>query len=103
MRTSRTQKCSITRVLTTSDAATRGTLYAHGLCIPVALGRSGIKARKREGDGATPRGRFGVLWVYYRPDRMPRPKTALACKPIRPHDGWCDASEDRSYNRPVAL
>ncbi len=34
----------------------KGWLTANGIVLPVALGRSGIKANKREGDGATPRG-----------------------------------------------
>ena len=36
----------------------RGWLMAGPLALPVALGRGGIKANKREGDGGTPRGRF---------------------------------------------
>lgn len=27
----------------------------------------------------------------------------LPAKPIRRHDGWCDAATDRNYNRPVRL
>lgn len=27
--------------------------------------------------------------------------TGLALRPIRAHDGWCDATADRNYNRPV--
>ncbi len=39
--------------------------------------------------------------VLYRPDRVRRPRTRLPVRPIRPHDGWCDAPADRNYNRPV--
>src|SRR5690606_23326169 len=45
--------------------------------IPVALGRSGILADKREGDGATPRGAFRPLRVWWRADRLIRPQTRL--------------------------
>jgi L,D-peptidoglycan transpeptidase YkuD (ErfK/YbiS/YcfS/YnhG family) len=38
---------------------TRGWLVAGPLAIPVAIGRGGIKANKREGDGGTPRGTGG--------------------------------------------
>jgi len=42
----------------------RGWLTVGPLALPVALGRSGIRANKREGDGGTPRGRFRLrrLW-----------------------------------------
>ncbi len=69
--------------------------------IPCALGRSGMRAIKREGDGATPLGRFCTLSFYFRADRTPRPMTALPVSPLHPNDGWCDASSDRNYNRPV--
>ena len=36
----------------------RGWLVAGPLLLPVALGRGGIKANKREGDGGTPRGSY---------------------------------------------
>jgi len=34
---------------------------------------------------------------------MRRPQTSLPVRAIRRHDGWCDASADRNYNRPVRL
>ena len=37
---------------------TRGWLLAGPMAIPVALGRGGIRANKREGDGGTPRVRI---------------------------------------------
>ncbi|HYE00714.1 MAG TPA: L,D-transpeptidase family protein [Alphaproteobacteria bacterium] len=66
-----------------------------------ALGRGGIRADKREGDGATPVGRFALRRVLYRPDRVAPPATALPVAAIAPDDGWCDAPEDPLYNRPV--
>jgi L,D-peptidoglycan transpeptidase YkuD (ErfK/YbiS/YcfS/YnhG family) len=68
-----------------------------------ALGRAGIRALKREGDGATPRGRFAVREVLYRADRGPRPRTRLPVRAIRDHDGWCDDPADANYNRLVRL
>jgi L,D-peptidoglycan transpeptidase YkuD (ErfK/YbiS/YcfS/YnhG family) len=68
-----------------------------------ALGRAGISHRKREGDGATPAGTLSPLLVLYRPDRMPRPRTRLPVRPLRPTDGWCDDPGDRNYNRAVTL
>ena len=76
-------------------------LLAGGHTYPCALGRTGRRALKREGDGATPRGNFRLEWVYYRPDRCPRPRTGLAVRTIAPDAGWCDAPADRNYNRPI--
>lgn len=81
--------------------ATRGHLCLGPDRVPCALGRGGIKAMKREGDGASPRGRFQLRALLYRPDRGMRPVSGLPCKPIRLHDGWSDDVRDRSYNRPV--
>jgi L,D-peptidoglycan transpeptidase YkuD (ErfK/YbiS/YcfS/YnhG family) len=66
-----------------------------------ALGRSGCRVMKREGDGATPVGRWTVREVLYRADRVLRPTTGLRVRAIHPQHGWCDAPDDRNYNRPV--
>ena len=69
----------------------------------VALGRSGLKALKREGDGATPFGRFPIRLVLYRPDRVARPRVPLPVRAIRSDDGWCEDPSHRNYNRLVKL
>ena len=71
--------------------------------MPVALGRGGIKANKREGDGGTPRGVFHPVRLWWRADRLPRPATPLPVRRIGPGDGWCEDPSDRRYNRPVRL
>ncbi len=91
------------RVARTFSGPSCGLLVAAGFAVPCALGRSGITRRKREGDGATPQGRWRLLSVLYRADRLRRPSTRLPCRPLRPDDGWCDDPADRRYNRPVAL
>lgn len=91
------------RVGRQSGRGTQGWLAAGLLHIAVALGRSGIRADKREGDGATPRGRFRPLRVWWRSDRGPRPHTLLPVRRIAPGDGWCEDPADRRYNRPVRL
>ena len=70
------------------------------MAIPVALGRSGIRADKREGDGGTPRGRFRPLRLWWRADRLIRPRTLLPVRRIGPADAWCEDPADRRYNRP---
>jgi L,D-peptidoglycan transpeptidase YkuD (ErfK/YbiS/YcfS/YnhG family) len=85
-----------------SQSARRGHVQFGSLSVPCALGRSGVKALKREGDGATPRGRFRLRYVLYR-EGTKRPLTALGLRLIRRDDGWSDSPSDRNYNRKVRL
>ena len=82
---------------------TRGWLLAGPLALPVALGRGGIRANKREGDGGTPRGTFRLRRLWWRADRMTRPMTQLPVRRIRADDGWCEDPRDRHYNQPIRL
>lgn len=66
-----------------------------------ALGRSGVSRDKREGDGATPAGRYPLRELWYRSDRIAKPQTLLACREIEPDCGWCDDPGDIAYNRAV--
>ena len=84
-----------------SPRSTVGRLVCGNLHLRCALGRSGIRSQKREGDGATPRGRFRLETVFVRRDKLIRPRTGLRLAPTRPDDGWCDAANDRSYNRRI--
>jgi L,D-peptidoglycan transpeptidase YkuD (ErfK/YbiS/YcfS/YnhG family) len=81
----------------------RGLLTAGGQTIPVALGRGGIRANKREGDGGTPRGVFHPRRLWWRADRHRRPDTLLPARAITAEDAWCEDPHDRHYNRPVRL
>ncbi|MEO1796113.1 MAG: L,D-transpeptidase family protein [Pseudomonadota bacterium] len=71
-------------------------LRAFGRTLPCAIGRGGLSSRKREGDGATPRGTHRLVGMLYRADRMPRP--ADWALPIRPGDLWSDDPQDEDYN-----
>jgi len=82
---------------------TRGWLLAGSLAVPVALGRGGIRANKREGDGGTPRGSFRLRRLWWRADRMTSPMTHLPVRRIRGDDGWCEDPRDRHYNQPIRL
>jgi L,D-peptidoglycan transpeptidase YkuD (ErfK/YbiS/YcfS/YnhG family) len=91
---------SAIEITTRPGRRSRGWLIAGALIAPVALGRSGIRADKREGDGATPAGVFHPVRVWWRADRMWRPQTRLPVRRIGPHDAWCEDPSDRRYNRP---
>jgi L,D-peptidoglycan transpeptidase YkuD (ErfK/YbiS/YcfS/YnhG family) len=81
----------------------RGWLTAGPFRVPCALGPAGVVRLKREGDGATPAGRFPLLWAYYRSDRGGRPGGGVPLRPMRPDQGWCEDPASPRYNRPVRL
>lgn len=99
---SRVRPVSLTviHVSTRPGRPSQGFIRAGSWCAPVALGRAGIKANKREGDGGTPRGRFRPVRLWWRPDRLCRPPTQLPVRRIGSADAWCEDPHDRRYNRP---
>ena len=80
-----------------------GVLGWRGRRFACAIGWGGVRSNKREGDGATPAGRFPLRSVLYRPDRMAPPRTALPAAPLDRRDGWCDDPAHPLYNRPLRL
>jgi L,D-peptidoglycan transpeptidase YkuD (ErfK/YbiS/YcfS/YnhG family) len=68
-----------------------------------ACGRGGVRADKREGDGASPEGIYPLVATYYRPDRIAAPATGLTLIALRPEHGWVDDPGDPLYNCPVLL
>jgi len=76
----------------------RGVRFA-GRYWPCSIGKGGIRADKREGDGATPVGVHRIVGMLYRPDRMARPNSWA--QPIGPGDLWSDASGQQDYNLQV--
>jgi L,D-peptidoglycan transpeptidase YkuD (ErfK/YbiS/YcfS/YnhG family) len=68
-----------------------------------AIGREGIRANKKEGDGATPAGTYPLIFGLYRQDRIkPRP-SLLPMRSLGPHDAWVDDPTDARYNSLVTL
>ncbi len=68
-----------------------------------ACGRGGVSVEKREGDGATPAGLLPLRRIYYRADRVARPKTVIPLEPLAAQDGWCDDPAARAYNTAISL
>ena len=68
------------------------------------VGKAGLIAAtdKREGDGDAI-GDWPLRRVYYRPDRVALPATALPSIALTPTMGWCDDPQDAKYNMPVEL
>ncbi|WP_281826525.1 L,D-transpeptidase family protein [Jannaschia rubra] len=80
-------------VLTPSGIRFRGRRF------PCTIGRGGVRADKREGDGATPAGCHRIVGMFYRADRIARP--AAWAVAIGPRDLWCDAPDHPAYNHRV--
>lgn len=74
-------------------------LRFQGRLWPCTIGKGGVSGRKREGDGATPRGVHRIVGMLYRPDRIARP--ADWARPIGPCDLWSDDPNDADYNMMV--
>lgn len=76
----------------------RGLRY-QGRLFPRTIGRGGVTATKREGDGGTPRGVMTITGLLYRPDRVIRPAGWTTA--IRPGDLWSDDPGQPDYNHMV--
>lgn len=68
---------------------------------PVTIGRGGVIANKREGDGGTPAGVHHIVGLLYRPDRIGASALPGWATPIGLQDRWCDAPDHPDYNHMV--
>jgi len=82
-----------------------GTLTWNQHSVRAALGKGGLitECNKREGDERSPAGIYPIRYVFYRPDRVDAPETALSVVALAPDDGWCDDPQSADYNRHVKL
>jgi len=68
-----------------------------------AIGRGGVRANKKEGDGVTPVGTYPLLFGLYREDRIKLPPSRLPMRALAPYDAWVDDPSDAKYNSLVTL
>jgi L,D-peptidoglycan transpeptidase YkuD (ErfK/YbiS/YcfS/YnhG family) len=94
---------AVVRVRRSAGERSRGRVTVGHLRLPCALGKGGVTAFKREGDGATPRGRFALRRVWLRRTAGLRAPPRLPVRRARPEDGWCDDPRHPRYNRPIRL
>ena len=80
-----------------------GYLKYKNLKFRCSLGKAGIGIKKKEGDNLTPKGKFKLIQVFYRADRIKKIKTDLPKKTIARNMGWCDDSRSNNYNRLIKL
>ena len=67
--------------------------------VKCALGKRGIKKKKKEGDLITPKGNFKIKYVLYRKDRVSNLNTKLKKIAIHKNMGWCDDYKSKKYNK----
>ena len=68
-----------------------------------ALGKGGIKQKEREGDFITPKGKFKLIKIYYRSDRIKRINSTLKKIKIKKNMGWCDDVSSNYYNKQIKI
>ena len=76
------------------------TLQIDNFYFRCSIGKKGLTSKKIEGDIKTPKGIFEIENVYYRKDRLKKPKTSLKCVEIKNDMGWCnDVNFEKKYNK----
>ena len=68
-----------------------------------ALGKGGIKQKEREGDFITPKGKFKLIKIYYRSDRIKKISSTLKKIKIKKNMGWCDDVSSNYYNKQIKI
>ena len=68
------------------------------------IGKKGLARRKKEGDYKTPLGIFKIERLFFRKDRIKKPKTSLETIEIRKNMGWSDdVNYPKKYNRLIKI
>jgi L,D-peptidoglycan transpeptidase YkuD (ErfK/YbiS/YcfS/YnhG family) len=81
----------------------KDTLIIDKFIFKCSVGKNGIKAKKKEGDGITPRGTYSLGKFYYRADRVKKPLTKVKTKIIKKNMGWCDDPKSKYYNKEIKI
>ena len=68
-----------------------------------SIGAFGLTSDKYEGDKKTPTGLFSLGDLYYRSDKVQKPKTKLKCIKIKKNMGWCNDIDSKFYNKKVKI
>ena len=66
------------------------TLQVNDFIFKCCVGKGGSSINKKEGDKKTPKGIFKLGDLYFREDKIYKPKTSLKCIKINQNMGWCD-------------
>ena len=74
-------------------------LYYNNYRIKCAIGKRGIKTKRKEGDFITPKGIFKIKLILYRKDRIKNFKSFLPKLSITKKMGWCNDPKSKKYNK----
>ena len=80
------------------------TLKVDDFYFQCSIGKNGISKKKKEGDNKTPKGFFKIQHLYFRKDRLKKPKTRLKCIEINKNFGLCDdIKHPKKYNKLIKI
>ena len=68
-----------------------------------SIGKKGSSNNKKEGDNKTPKGIFKIGSIYYRADRVKKPKSNLNTIIIKKNMGWCNDPNSKFYNKLIKI
>jgi L,D-peptidoglycan transpeptidase YkuD (ErfK/YbiS/YcfS/YnhG family) len=80
-----------------------GCLKYKDLIFKCAIGKAGIRKKKKEGDKITPIGAYKIINIYYREDRIKKIPTKFRLNKIKKNMGWCDDPRSKKYNKLIKL
>ena len=81
----------------------KDTLIVNDFRFKCCIGKGGFAKDKYEGDNSTPIGKFEIGTLFWRPDRVNKPKTKLSCKKINKKMGWCTDIRNNYYNKEIKI
>ena len=81
----------------------KDTLHFDDFVFQCTIGKKGISSKKKEGDLCTPKGTFSIKNLYYRSDRLLKPRTKIIIKKIKKNMGWCNDPKSNKYNSLVRV
>ena len=79
------------------------TLIVDDFKFKCCIGKNGITKFKKEGDKSTPKGKFRIGTLYYRPDRVRKPISKIKRKIIQKNLGWCNDPKNKNYNKEIKV
>ena len=81
----------------------KDTLLIDDFELKCCIGKNGVTKKKKEGDKCTPFGTYKLGKLYYRSDRVNKPKTKLQTKEIKKNMGWCNNPKSEFYNKEILI